>query len=187
MSDTDDAPAVAPSWDDTSWLDDLNDVFLFEPGVQNTSTMPVANSVMCSPSTKTPAVCVREPVSALSLGSPSVHIPIELSTTLVEYWFSHVCPMWSAFDSAINHNRKIPLDTWTTSEPVFYALQAMSAAVLADSMPQMNSIVPSLINQATTTIQQRMSALRRAPNIPAVNITIDLLFAVFAMVRIGTF
>ena len=57
----------------------------------------------------------------------------------------------------------------------------MSAACLADSMPQINSILPGLILQATEVIQNKMSVLRNSANVPTVNISIDLLFAVFAM------
>jgi hypothetical protein len=89
--------------------------------------------------------------------------------------------MWSSFDSKDNYNRKVAVDTWTTSEPVFYALQAMSAACLAESMPQVQSILPSLITQATATIKKKMSTLRNSPNIPALSINIDLVFAIFAM------
>jgi hypothetical protein len=57
----------------------------------------------------------------------------------------------------------------------------MSAACLADSMPHIDSILPGLILQATEVIQKKMSVLRNSPNVPPVNISIDLLFAVFAM------
>lgn len=33
--------------------------------------------------------------------SSLVHVP----TTLIEYWFSNVCSMWSAFDSELNYSR----------------------------------------------------------------------------------
>lgn len=104
-----------------------------------------------------------------------------MSSTLVQYWFESVCPLWSTFDSDISYNRKIPLDTWTTSEPVFFTLQAMSAAYLADSIPQVKAALPALIGQATSAIMKKVASLPNSPDIPAVNITIDLLFAVFAM------
>ena len=102
---------------------------------------------------------------------------VDLPTTLIGYWFSHVCPMWSTFDSEVNYNRLVALGTWTTSKPVFYALQVMSAACLVDSMPQLNSILPALKSHATAAIKQAMSVLLASP----VNVTIDLVFAVFAM------
>jgi hypothetical protein len=155
------------NWNDLSWLNDLDDVLHLNGDLQEPSNYGTCRSI-----TPSPAQC---PSPVL------LHAPLDLPTTLVEYWFSHICPVWSAFDSPTNYNRKIPLDTWTSSEPVFYALQAMSAAFLADSMPQMSSLVPSLITKASTVIQQKISAIRDAPYIPSINITIDLLFAVFAM------
>lgn len=155
------------SWDDLSWLNDLDDVLQLDHGLSGSCALPPKQLAKVS----------QGPNPSPGLSNRLIDLP----TTLVEYWFSHICPVWSAFDSYANYNRKIPLDTWTTSEPVFYALQAMSAAFLADSMPQMSSLIPSLITQATTTIQKRISHIRNAPCISGINITIDLLFAVFAM------
>ena len=163
-----DSDSVASShWNDLSWLNDLDDVLQLNNNLQEPSVRCEGRSV--------------SPWPARCASSTLFRAPLDLPTTLVEYWFSHICPVWSAFDSHANYNRKIPLDTWTTSEPVFYALQAMSAAFLADSMPQMSCLVPPLVTQATTIIQHKVSSIRNAPNIPSINITIDLLFAVFAM------
>ena len=159
-------------WDDLDWLDGWSDAF------QPTTDL---NSTTISKSIKTVALSGSTPSQGQLLSSAFFQGPIDLPTTLVEYWFRHVCPMWSSFDSKDNYNRKVAVDTWTTSEPVFYALQAMSAACLADSMPQVQSILPSLVTQATATIKKKMSALRNSPDIPALSINIDLLFAVFAM------
>ena len=121
------------------------------------------------------------PRSTSASGLAFFHAPVDLSTTLVQYWFTHICPMWSVFDSEQSLNRKLPSNTWTTSEPVFYALQAMSAASLAESSPQFSSMLPSLVTRATTTITLKLQALRNSPAVPAVNITVDLLFALCAI------
>lgn len=105
-------------------------------------------------------------------------VPVHLPTSLIEHWFRYVCPGWSTFDSEINYNRQLAWQTWTTSEPVYYTLQAMSAACFVDSSPQLRNILMVLRTQATTVIDQSMLQLRTAEAPP---VTTDLVFAVFAL------
>ncbi|KAL1877407.1 hypothetical protein Daus18300_002391 [Diaporthe australafricana] len=117
----------------------------------------------------------------LSFGqAPGIFPPLaHLPTMLIEHWFRYVCPMWSAFDSDINFNRQLARSTWTVSGAVFYAMQAMSAACLVDSMPALIGTLPTLRTQATTAIKQIIAdqgSISLAPKITA-----DLVFAVFAL------
>lgn len=107
-----------------------------------------------------------------------VQAPVHLSSTLIEYWFRHICPVRSTFDSNVNNNRTLPRNSWATSEAVFYTMQAMSAACLADTMPQVREALPSLRGQATLAITQGMSQVR---NLGVARVTADLVFAVLAM------
>lgn len=104
--------------------------------------------------------------------------PVHLSTTLIEYWFRHICPVRSTFDSEVNNNRSLPRDSWATSEAVFYTMQVISAACLVDTMPQLSETLPSLKEQATLAITQRISQVR---NLRVARVTADLVFAVLAM------
>lgn len=107
-----------------------------------------------------------------------VQAPVHLSTALIEYWFRHICPVRSTFDSNVNNNRTLPRNSWATSEAVFYTMQTMSAACLADTMPQARETLPSLREQATLAITQGISQVR---NLRVSRVTVDLIFAVLAM------
>lgn len=111
-------------------------------------------------------------------GISIVQAPVHLSTTLIEYWFRHICPVRSTFDSEVNNNRSLPRDSWATSEAVFYTMQVMSAACLVDTMPQLNETLPSLREQATLAVTQGISQVR---NLRVARVTADLVFAVLAM------
>lgn len=115
---------------------------------------------------------------SLGQGPPISRSLTHLPTMLIEHWFRLVCPMWSAFDSDINFNRRLAQTTWTASGAVFYAMQAMSAACLLDSMPALIGMLPTLRTQATTAIKQTMN---QGSNSTGPNVTADLVFAVFAL------
>jgi hypothetical protein len=67
----------------------------------------------------------------LAMYQPVVDIP----TFLIEHWFKSVCPSWSALDSPTNPYRQLTGNLWQTSDSVFYALQAISAASLVERLP----------------------------------------------------
>lgn len=60
---------------------------------------------------------------------------VDIPTFLIEHWFKSVCCSWSAFDSPSNPYRRLTSEFWCTSTPVFYALQAISAASLVERLP----------------------------------------------------
>lgn len=101
-----------------------------------------------------------------------------LPTQLIEYWFSHVCPIWSAFDSHINLNRQIASMTWSTSGAVFNALQHMSVAHMMHQKPEMGTLLPTIASHATNFIKTEISRLGTCP---APTIRSDLVFAVLAL------
>ncbi|EKJ71627.1 hypothetical protein FPSE_08073 [Fusarium pseudograminearum CS3096] len=114
-----------------------------------------------------------------SMSNPSiVHRPVHLSTTLIEYWFQHICPVRSTFDSEVNNNRSLARNSWGTSEAVFYTMQAMSAACLVHTLPHLSEILPTLREQATLAIAQGISRVR---SLRVAQVTADLVFAVLAM------
>lgn len=82
-----------------------------------------------------------------------LYTPVAMETMLMEYWFSDVCPMWSAFDSPSNPHRQLASSAWQQSEAVYYALQSMSAACLLDSLPHVKKWVGVLSSQAVEAIQ----------------------------------
>jgi len=114
------------------------------------------------------------------LGFPCPN-PVDLSTTLVEYWFSHVCSMWCTYDSPQNWYRTLAADTWGHSEPVYYALQAMSATVLVDSLPHLKRTLPALTTQAAQSIQRAVQANFALQGEQARSLPTDVLLAVMGM------
>lgn len=63
-----------------------------------------------------PEIAPARPSIGIGIGNPS-QVPkvarhlTHLSTSLIEYWFCRVCPMWSVFDSDVNYNRQIAQDS----------------------------------------------------------------------------
>ncbi|KAF2167194.1 hypothetical protein M409DRAFT_54382 [Zasmidium cellare ATCC 36951] len=107
--------------------------------------------------------------------------PVDLPSTLIEYWFTHVCGMWSAYDSESNPNRQLALNTCFNSESVFYALQSMSAACLVDSLPHLKPVLASTSGNALAAINRDM-AMYYDLNAPLDGgLPTDLLLAIFAM------
>ncbi|KAJ4196933.1 hypothetical protein NW767_009176 [Fusarium falciforme] len=97
-----------------------------------------------------------------------------MPTALVEHWFRYICPTRSTFDSETNYNRRLACNTWSTSEAVFYTLQAMSAEY---SMPHLSK---DLRAQAVAAVDQEMNRIR---GVQTTIVTVDLVFAVF---KLGT-
>ncbi|KAF4441819.1 hypothetical protein F53441_11904 [Fusarium austroafricanum] len=81
------------------------------------------------------------PLPEIESSSISFEIPPSTLTytpsVLIEYWFRHVCSLWSQYDSDINLNRAIAAALWSNSEVVYLSLQAMSAAHLSAKVPMM--------------------------------------------------
>lgn len=109
------------------------------------------------------------------------YTPTHIPTILVEHWFSDVCPMWNIFDSDSNFNRQFASTSWSSSEPVFYAMQSMSAACLVDTLPAMMPVLSSLTAKALAAIRHRVAFYQSVRRTTMPEFPTDLLFAIFAM------
>jgi hypothetical protein len=109
------------------------------------------------------------------------YTPTHIPTILIEHWFSDVCPMWNIFDSDSNFNRQFASSSWSSSEPVFYAMQSMSAACLVDTLPAMMPVLSSLTSKALTATRSRVSFFEDTQRTALPEFPTDLLFAIFAM------
>lgn len=67
--------------------------------------------------------------------SPSLN---ETHTMLVEHYFRDVCTLYSSFDSSLNPFRASIGRIWDSSPSIYYAIQSMAAAQLANTCPQMS-------------------------------------------------
>ncbi|KAK4237333.1 fungal-specific transcription factor domain-containing protein [Achaetomium macrosporum] len=111
----------------------------------------------------------------LSMSQPVVDIP----TFLIEHWFKSVCSSWSALDSQTNPYRRLTANLWHNSTPVFYALQAISAASLVERLPHiMHDTARSAPRRAAEAIQKELVAFSAGfrPKFPS-----ELLLALFCM------
>lgn len=178
--------------------------FAFWPGEQNVGLVQDANIVFgdsvplldgisqfCSPSAWLPEPQSRveeqteQPQTALTVRAARppklLYTPVDLSTTLMEYWFSDVCPMWSAFDSPSNPHRQLASTAWQHSEAVFYALQSMSAACMMDSLPQVKKYVSTLSTQAVEAIQRGVRSHKQLGANAKAKFPRELLLSIIAM------
>ena len=104
---------------------------------------------------------------------------VDLPTILIEHWFKSVCSSWSAFDSKSNPYRRLTAALWDTSEPVWHALQSISAASLVERYPfAMKDNAREAHHKASKTIQQELVAFSSGsrPKFPS-----ELLLALFCM------
>ncbi|KAL2015745.1 hypothetical protein VTK56DRAFT_4873 [Thermocarpiscus australiensis] len=111
----------------------------------------------------------------LTMSQPIVDIP----TFLIEHWFKSVCSSWSALDSPANPYRQLTATLWNTSMPVFYALQAISAASLVERLPAvMKGTARSAPRKAAEAIHKELVAFSTSyqPRFPS-----ELLLSLFCM------
>ncbi|KAK2612266.1 hypothetical protein QQS21_001692 [Conoideocrella luteorostrata] len=118
---------------------------------------------------------------------PSINIPPAPSSNegpdatlaLINNWFDQVCPAWSAFDSAMNLNRKLANSLWHHSASVFNSLQSMSASFLSARLPQMRRQALSLLKKASACVQAEVDKLKNKTCIDA--FPTGLLFSLFCL------
>ena len=114
-------------------------------------------------------------VPELPILQPVVNIP----SFLIEHWFKSVCSSWSALDSPSNPYRLLTSELWSNSTPVFYALQAISAASLVERLPAvMRETARAAPSMATEAIKKELIGFftgvhRKFPS--------ELLLALFCM------
>jgi hypothetical protein len=65
---------------------------------------------------------------------------LHLPTMLVEYYFNYVCQIFSSFDGTLNPFRSTVGKLWEGSAPIYYAIQSMAAAYLANHFPRMSPV-----------------------------------------------
>jgi hypothetical protein len=65
---------------------------------------------------------------------------IQLPVMLVQYYFHTVCNQWSSFDCPLNPFRIIISRLWSRNAAIYFAIQSMSAASLANDFPTMRAI-----------------------------------------------
>jgi hypothetical protein len=186
--EVDSTQALGPGIEWTDWTegadlstptaDDMGPVEAIENMHTSLTTLPASFADVSTTQTQLSTLVPSRKVDDLGFPRPN---PVDLSTTLVEYWFSHVCSMWSTYDSPQNWYRTLARDSWGYSEPVYYALQAMSASVLVDSLPHLKRTLPALTTQAAQSIHRAVQANLALQGEQARSLPTDVLLAVMGM------
>ncbi|RFU35700.1 hypothetical protein B7463_g723, partial [Scytalidium lignicola] len=108
------------------------DLPFLSPGTPSSST-----------TTSPPAYIADTNLTALRPHIPQSSVPnslLHIPTILVSHYFSSICKIFSSFDGTLNPFRATVGRLWDGSAPIYYAIQSMAAASLANDFPQMNSV-----------------------------------------------
>ncbi|CAG8002374.1 unnamed protein product [Penicillium salamii] len=89
---------------------------------------------------------LRQRLASTSVPSFLIQLPV----MLVQYWFHTVCNQWSSFDCPLNPFRIILSRLWSRNAAIYFAIQSMSAASLANDFPNMRAIGIQTQQQAIT-------------------------------------
>ncbi|RDW79579.1 hypothetical protein BP6252_04217 [Coleophoma cylindrospora] len=79
---------------------------------------------------------IRQRLNQASVPEFLIHVP----TMLVEHYFDKVCTIFSSFDGTLNPFRSTVGRLWDGSAPIYYAIQSMAAAYLANHFPRMAAV-----------------------------------------------
>ena len=85
---------------------------------------------------------------------------LHLPTMLVEYYFSYVCQIFSSFDGTMNPFRSTVGRLWDGSAPIYYAIQSMAAAYLANHFPRMSPVGVQMQRETYKCLYQSQQAGR---------------------------
>lgn len=107
--------------------------FMIPETPSSTTTVPLSPPAYI---TDTNLTAVRPQIPPYSIPSSLLHVP----TILVSHYFSSICKIFSSFDGTLNPFRATVGRLWDGSAPIYYAIQSMAAASLANDFPQMNSV-----------------------------------------------
>ncbi|KAK4213494.1 fungal-specific transcription factor domain-containing protein [Rhypophila decipiens] len=160
-----------------------------EPAKDSTAPTPSPPSSLASTSPNSePAALVQWNREATSTppgefsGLPSVPMwqpVVNIPSFLIEHWFKSVCGSWSAYDSMANPYRRLTSNLWSKSPSVYFALQAISAASLAERLPHvLRDTARTAPRQATEAIKAELAVFLKGPRtrLPA-----ELLLSLFCL------
>ncbi|KAG0649114.1 hypothetical protein D0Z07_4165 [Hyphodiscus hymeniophilus] len=108
-----------------------------------TATTPSSHSSPVMTSSRRGSGTFTDSLSAIRQQLHRSTVPeflLHLPTMLVEYYFNYVCQIFSSFDGALNPFRATVGKLWDGSAPIYYAIQSMAAAYLANHFPRMSPV-----------------------------------------------
>lgn len=107
------------------------------------SSPPIAEYSAIQPRSRQDPSHLTDSLSAIRQQLHRSTVPeflLHLPTMLVEYYFNYVCQIFSCFDGTLNPFRSTVGRLWDGSAPIYYAIQSMAAAYLANHFPRMNQV-----------------------------------------------
>ncbi|OCK83776.1 hypothetical protein K432DRAFT_321533 [Lepidopterella palustris CBS 459.81] len=87
----------------------------------------------------------------------------DTNTMLVEHYFRDVCTLFSSFDSSLNPFRVSIGRIWDSSPSIYYAIQSMAAAQLANTFPHMGATGVEMQKKAYECLNEEMELIETEP------------------------
>jgi hypothetical protein len=114
---------------------------------------------------------------------PSTSTPRSLrhgASMLVEHYFKDVCGIYSSFDSTLNPFRMSVARSWSNSASIYYAIQSMAAAHLANTYSSMEPIGFEMKRQANTALREELALFQSGQKTSDCALLVTLLLALSA-------
>ncbi|KAF2460540.1 fungal-specific transcription factor domain-containing protein [Lineolata rhizophorae] len=80
----------------------------------------------------------------------------DFSSVLVEHYFKYVASLYSSFDSSLNPFRATVGRLWDSSSSIYFAIQSMAAAHLANSNPDMKVVGLEMQRKSYRSLQNEL-------------------------------
>jgi hypothetical protein len=91
--------------------------------------------------------------------SPAWHID-DIESKLVQHYFKEVCVLFSSFDSLLNPFRTTIGRIFQESSSIYYAIQSMAAAHLANTFPHMTEVGKRMQRKACESLQAELPVVQ---------------------------
>jgi hypothetical protein len=88
--------------------------------------------------------------------SPNLSSSDDQESLLIQHYFKDVCAVFSSFDSVLNPFRTTINKIYQDSPSIYFAIQSMSAAHLANTFPYMAEVGRDLQKKACNALQQEL-------------------------------
>jgi hypothetical protein len=120
----------------TTAIEEERESSVESPSGMSYPSKPMVNTQRASATYTDSLSVIRQQLHRSTVPEFLLHLP----TMLVEYYFSYVCQIFSSFDGTLNPFRSTVGRLWDGSAPIYYAIQSMAAAYLANHFPRMSLV-----------------------------------------------
>lgn len=157
LLDPTDSPQDEILFDDLADLDFLNASPLqdLDTDVEEVQRSPTLSCVSVNESPRTPRSLLLDYYRIPSL-LPAVSLHDDIESILVQHYFKDVCVLFSSFDSILNPYRTTIGRIFHDSASIYYAIQSMAAAHLANTFPNMTAVGVEMQRKACECLQSEL-------------------------------